>query len=61
MARVLVQSQFDRGHTDDLQTQLESLLDMVWRCERMWKLDDRIKRQIEADTPPEVHRGKRFD
>ena len=26
----------------DLQTQLESILDCVWRCEREWALDDRI-------------------
>ena len=26
----------------DLQTQLESLLDQVWRSEGYWRLDDRI-------------------
>ncbi len=26
----------------ELQEQLESLLDAVWRCEREWRLDDRI-------------------
>ncbi len=26
----------------DLQTQLETLLDAVWRCEQEWRLDDRI-------------------
>ncbi|HEX6547358.1 MAG TPA: hypothetical protein VF134_01285 [Candidatus Dormibacteraeota bacterium] len=26
----------------DLQTQLEALLDQVWRCEAEWKFDDRI-------------------
>ena len=27
---------------DDLQAQLESLLDVVWKCEREWSFDDRI-------------------
>lgn len=26
----------------ELETQLEDLLDLVWRCEREWRLDDRI-------------------
>jgi hypothetical protein len=26
----------------DLAVQYEELLDLVWRCEREWKLDDRI-------------------
>lgn len=26
----------------ELQVQLETLLDTVWRCEREWRLDDRI-------------------
>src|SRR4030088_146624 len=26
----------------DVQTQLETLLDQVWRCEADWRLDDRI-------------------
>jgi hypothetical protein len=26
----------------DLAVQYEGLLDQVWRCEREWKLDDRI-------------------
>jgi hypothetical protein len=26
----------------DLAVQYEELLDQVWRCEREWKLDDRI-------------------
>ncbi len=26
----------------DLQTQLESLLDTVWACERQWAAEDRI-------------------
>ena len=31
-----------RANEPDLHTQLESLLDMVWRCESTWRLDDRI-------------------
>jgi len=30
------------GTAGDLQTQLESLLDTVWECDRQWALDDRI-------------------
>ena len=26
----------------DLQTQLETLLDQVWKCEAEWRLDSRI-------------------
>lgn len=26
----------------ELETQLEDLLDVVWRCEREWRLDDKI-------------------
>ena len=37
----------DRSHrrgsdSPDLQTQFESLLDQVWRCEADWRLYDRI-------------------
>jgi hypothetical protein len=35
----------------DLQTQFESLLGIVWRCERMWRLEDRIQHQIEPRAP----------
>jgi len=28
--------------TVDLHTQLESILDCVWRAEKMWRLEDRI-------------------
>ncbi len=36
------------GHTanvqpPDLQTQLEGLLDRVWRCEAEWRFDERIE------------------
>jgi hypothetical protein len=33
----------------DLQTQLESLLDEVWRCESTWRLDDRIALAVRVD------------
>ena len=33
----------------DLQTQLESLLDEVWRCESTWRLDDRIALAVKVD------------
>ena len=26
----------------DLPTQLESLFDTIWRCERQWRIDDRF-------------------
>jgi hypothetical protein len=39
----------DRHELPDLATQLESLLDTVWRCERMWNLHDRMDRQIRWD------------
>ena len=40
-----------RPHTDlpDLQTQLESLLHEVWKCESSWRLDDRIALAIKVD------------
>ena len=28
------------GDTPDLQTQVETLLDQVWRCEAEWRFDD---------------------
>jgi hypothetical protein len=30
------------GRVPDVQTQLEALLDQVWRCEADWCLNDRI-------------------
>lgn len=32
---------------DDLQSQLESLLDQVWRCEAAWRREDRIDQAIQ--------------
>jgi hypothetical protein len=33
----------------DLATQFESLLDVVWQCEREWRLDDRIALSLRRD------------
>jgi hypothetical protein len=33
----------------DLHTQLESLLDEVWRCESTWRFDDRIALAVRLD------------
>ena len=38
-----------RSDRPDLQTQLESLLDEVWRCESTWRLDDRIALAVKVD------------
>jgi len=35
-----------RRDPDDLQTQLEALLDQVWRCEAAWRREDRVDRAI---------------
>jgi len=31
---------------EDLQSQLEGLLDQVWRCEAVWRREDRIDQAI---------------
>ncbi len=38
-----------RPDRPDLQTQLESLLDEVWRCESTWRFDDRIALAVKVD------------
>jgi hypothetical protein len=38
-----------RSDRPDLQTQLESLLDEVWRCESTWRFDDRIALAVKVD------------
>ncbi len=40
----------------DLQTQYESLLDQVWRCEADWRLYDRIDAFC-ASEPDDCHAG----
>jgi hypothetical protein len=39
----------ERAGIDDLSTQLESLLDLVWRRERTWNLEDRIEYLIKSE------------
>jgi len=58
MGRPMAQSKNNRNEVADLQTQLESLFDTVWLSERMWKLEDRMNLQIEADRSPD-HRARR--
>jgi hypothetical protein len=38
-----------RAGIEDLDTQYESLLDLVWRCERTWNLEDRIDQLIKYE------------
>jgi hypothetical protein len=38
-----------RSDGPDLHTQLESLLDEVWRCESTWRFDDRIALAVKVD------------
>jgi hypothetical protein len=33
----------ERAGIEDLNTQLETLFDLVWRNERAWRLEDRIE------------------
>lgn len=33
----------ERAGVEDLDTQLESLFDLIWRSERTWNLEDRIE------------------
>jgi len=40
--RQRIQQSRDRIQVEDLHTQYESLLDCIWRRERIWKLEDRI-------------------
>ena len=35
----------------DLQTQLESLLDCVWRAEADWRFDDRLTMALQLRPP----------
>ena len=59
MGRPMAQSKNDRNEVADFQTQLESLLDTVWRGERMWKLEDRMNLPVEADRSPEPRARRR--
>ncbi len=48
MAQARIQTRSVRDSIPDLPSQLESLLDTVWWCERLWKLEDRIEHQIKT-------------
>jgi hypothetical protein len=39
-----------RSDTPDLHTQLESLLDQVWRSESDWRLWDRVDAAVRLET-----------
>jgi hypothetical protein len=39
----------ERAGIEDLSTQLETLLDLVWRSERTWNLEDRIDQLIKSE------------
>ena len=41
----------------DLQTQLESLFDSVWDCERQWALDDRIDLAVRLEAAQQRSSG----
>jgi hypothetical protein len=51
-----------RSHIPDLQTQLESLFDQVWRSEGNWQLWDRIDamvaREVEREPRDPLRRPK---
>lgn len=38
--------------TPDLYTQLEDILDMVWKAEADWRFDDRIRLSLGLDQSP---------
>jgi hypothetical protein len=42
-------AQSETREIPDLATQFESLLDVVWQCEREWRLDDRIALSLRRD------------
>jgi hypothetical protein len=41
----------DTADGPDLQTQLESMLDCVWRAEAIWRLEDRISLVLRFERP----------
>jgi hypothetical protein len=45
----------------DLQTQLESLFDSIWKAESMWRLEDRISSTLRCERPEssEARRGSK--
>jgi hypothetical protein len=40
----------EQAGVEDLNTQLETLFDLVWRCERTWNLEDRIDQLIRYEA-----------
>lgn len=48
-----------KSDTPDLHTQLESLLDQVWRSESDWRLWDRLDAAVMLDTLREKRRQDR--
>lgn len=48
-----------KSDTPDLHTQLESLLDQVWRSESDWRLWDRLDAAVMLDTRREKRRQDR--
>jgi hypothetical protein len=43
----------------DLPTQFESLLDTIWRCERIWALEDRIAASAQSGTAQRTRRSRK--
>jgi hypothetical protein len=51
MARCLIRVKSKPGSTDpDLQSQVESLFDQVWRSEEDWRLRDRVDAAVMLET-----------
>jgi len=50
-----------RSDVPDLHTQLESMLDQVWRSEADWRLWDRLDAALAMDTLRERRERKRDD
>lgn len=49
MSRVNGGSGNSTSRPPDLPTQYEALLHTVWTCEHLWRLQDRLDRQISID------------
>jgi len=45
--------------TVDIDTQLESILDCVWRAEKMWRLEDRISMELRDELPARTGTSRR--
>jgi hypothetical protein len=48
-----------KSDAPDLHTQLESMLDQVWRSESDWRLWDRLDAVVRLETLREQRRGDR--